>query len=183
MAPVLVTSHAQMLRSVTRTRKANKKEVEQRRRHAKHKARNGRLLEMLMARQNDRCFWCGGIMLRTAFHDENGRLDRHKATVDHVIALAAGGATDDKNCVAACHDCNELRSLYNTGAWRSERDRQENRYRAEFRSLQQWMLQQLAQCRQERDAACDEAAMHLATIEMAARPESGWQKFRRWLRR
>lgn len=37
------------------------------------------------------------------------RLDQHTATLDHVIALARGGAHDPGNLVVACAPCNRLK--------------------------------------------------------------------------
>lgn len=150
---------------------------------ARHAAQKSGLLKTLFLRQSSHCFWCGDLMVMTAFRDRGGKQieDPHKATVDHVIALVVGGPTDDKNCVAACRACNDMRSQYNTAAWRREMSKKDSQLRA-ARNLTQWMTQQLLEEREKRVAAEDAAAMHLATVEMTTRPESGWQKLCRWLR-
>jgi 5-methylcytosine-specific restriction endonuclease McrA len=47
---------------------------------------------------------CGQRCVYCATH-----LDQHTATLDHVIALARGGAHDAGNLVVACAPCNRLK--------------------------------------------------------------------------
>lgn len=94
------------------------------RQFAKDTARETDLLRTLMTKQQNMCFWCGRKMTRKVFYDGEGKvIDGYlKATVDHLITVAAGGATDTENCVAACSACNVLRSQFNPGAYQKVQD-------------------------------------------------------------
>jgi 5-methylcytosine-specific restriction endonuclease McrA len=161
---------------------------ERRRNFAKQVAKRWNLLEILAMRQNSLCFWCGDLMVTRAFTGRDGKQidDPHKATLDHVVSLASGGATDDKNCVAACQACNQLRGKFNTKVWQGEmQSAHEKRRAAEGRAahykrrcmdLEQWMNQQQERLR----VSEDRAEMHAATIDMTTEPESVWTKLCRW---
>lgn len=149
-------------------------------------ARNTGLLDKLMGRQTGRCFWCGISMVRRAYYDIHGEMiDAYrKATIDHVHPLAEGGATNDKNCVAACQACNTLRGKYNTKVWQGEMQELHTRrkaaetraahYKRRCSQLEQWMTRQ----REDLRATTDRADMLAATVDMT--PESLLTKLRRW---
>lgn len=161
--------------------------TQQRRTAAKRTAKRSNLLEILIMRQNGHCVWCGELMAQETFRNHAGDVidDPRKATTDHVVALAAGGATDDKNCVAACQACNTLRGKYNTKVWQREMQELHTRRRAaETRAahykkrcgdLERWMTQQQEDLR----ATTDRAEMLAATVDMST-PESLWTKLSRW---
>lgn len=161
--------------------------TQRRRTTAKRVAKRSNLLEILVIRQNGLCMWCGELMAQTTFRNHAGDVidDPRHATIDHVVALAAGGATDDKNCVAACQACNTLRGKFNTKVWQGEMQEQHTRRRAaETRAahykkrcsdLEQWMTRQQEDLR----ATTDRAEMLAATLDMTP-PESLWTKLCRW---
>lgn len=113
-------------------------------------ARRSGLLKTLCIRQNSRCYWCGNPLIFQKFKDRAGKTihDDAGATIDHVIALAAGGATDDKNCVAACQGCNLLRASFNAGVL--QRKMQDNSQRYHQALVDQYTAETLVRELQER---------------------------------
>jgi len=58
-------------------------------------------------RQNGRCAYCGIPMFQSP---DRGRKPRdRRATLDHVLPLARGGADSEANTVAACLACNNAK--------------------------------------------------------------------------
>ena len=78
------------------------------RRHRPYRLDGAKLFRALRAeaarKQNDRCYWCGIIMLRNVPQQHPRYL-----TGDHLIPRHAGGATKAGNIVAACRNCNSGR--------------------------------------------------------------------------
>lgn len=68
-----------------------------------------------MERQNDRCAYCGIPMLLKTSH---ARQFERQATLDHVVALAHGGADSEANTVAACEPCNTEKADMTAQAFR-----------------------------------------------------------------
>jgi len=51
----------------------------------------------VMIRDNHECQYCGKKVSKNA-------------TIDHVVPVSRGGKSEYTNCVASCHDCNNLKS-------------------------------------------------------------------------
>jgi hypothetical protein len=85
-------------------------------------ARETGLIHTLFTRQEGKCFWCGLRMAKATFYDVEGKAidPQRKATIEHVVPLCAGGATDEVNCRAACRGCNELRGKFTSGQLQRE---------------------------------------------------------------
>lgn len=60
-------------------------------------------------RQNGRCAYCGVPMFMSP---QRGRADC-RATLDHVVPRALGGADSERNTVAACEACNAAKGHMN----------------------------------------------------------------------
>lgn len=60
--------------------------------------------DSLRARDGDRCAYCDAVMDFT--RGRRGRHARNKATIDHVVPIARGGAHTFENTVLACLSCN-----------------------------------------------------------------------------
>jgi hypothetical protein len=70
-------------------------------------------------RQNGRCAYCGIPMFmppkyKPPKRDKDGR----RATLDHVVPLARGGADSEENTVAACEACNTEKAVMPALAFR-----------------------------------------------------------------
>lgn len=65
-----------------------------------HRQRHTRImathLDRLLFAQGNHCFFC------------NAKLDKLNASVEHLVASANGGKSDDGNCVACCKTLNQL---------------------------------------------------------------------------
>jgi 5-methylcytosine-specific restriction endonuclease McrA len=58
--------------------------------------------ERIKRRDNYTCMYCGG----------------EGETVDHVVAVSAGGSSDDENLACACQSCNSSKSGRSLSEWR-----------------------------------------------------------------
>lgn len=59
--------------------------------------------QQILAKNNGRCWWCN-VELEYGYDDKNR--NPRWFTVDHVVALANGGAHSIENAVPACRRCN-----------------------------------------------------------------------------
>jgi 5-methylcytosine-specific restriction endonuclease McrA len=65
-------------------------------------------------RQGGRCIYCGIPLLLSA----HGKQADRQASLDHIVALAHGGADSEANTAAACEPCNKAKADKTAQAFR-----------------------------------------------------------------
>lgn len=71
--------------------------------------RKRKILPRLIAKQNNKCHWCG-IEMTPPKKQGDGNPKATSATIEHVIPLADGGRNLQSNLVAAHRHCNNTRN-------------------------------------------------------------------------
>lgn len=64
-----------------------------------------RKLKSLIARDGDKCHWCGRVMVPGAHDHQPGNM----RTIDHLVEIRNGGDNRLSNLVLACSRCNNRR--------------------------------------------------------------------------
>ena len=76
--------------------------------------------ERLWMAQDGRCALCGQVMLRSRFEAPHGRIwAKRRASVDHILARAAGGGDKPGNLQLAHASCNKRKGAE---AWPTDKE-------------------------------------------------------------
>lgn len=69
--------------------------------------RRGADIRALIARDGDRCVWCGAVLAA----------DDYQASVDHVLPCSNGGSNSRSNYLLSCYSCNTRRRSVPASKW------------------------------------------------------------------
>lgn len=81
------------------------------------------LLHVRVHQQDHRCAYCKKRMIYESRHDSDKFNHPRRATLDHVVPLAAGGRNDAGNIVAACLECNTAKGSMTLDEFRAVREK------------------------------------------------------------